>query len=513
MAATRIIDHYNELTGAPVYDQIRFRPGDTSGDAGIATTWTEVKAAIDATLGRITVVVDNELSTCIVDQDTNCYGLVLFSGGTLLQPTLTIADGVQLIDPLGSTGVVITGTPTIKSSILNSLGNAMVCERGGGYALQVGSTKPFIETTSLFAVYARYLNGSWDNSLAPTVPLITVATGSTTILVSIDSGLVGAEPSTMIDGDATSTLIKGGDANNTFPVQSMFAGTVIEQRTDKSSSLLWSYGDTASRPTNAVIGQPYFDTDDNAVVTWNGTVWVSGGSGNALQFRGVNLDATAPTTDYQVYSYVSSSNTFVITSLTLDMIGPAFAISVSGGTTVEVGATITSQSLSVSYTGTPNAPVTLTDTEGSPVTNLTTPFTSVVSPLVIAKTANNSTVTYTIHANSKTATTTTAWRPRVYYGSAVPGAHDEAFIEALASSALASSRNRTIAVSATAGQRAYYAIPSSYGTPVFTIGGFVTTHTLMATVNVTNTNGVTQSYDLWASDIFGGATSYNAVVT
>jgi len=512
MAATRIIDHYNELTGAPVYDQIRFRPGDTSGDAGIATTWTEVKAAIDATQGRIMISIDNSLSPCVVDQDTNCYGLVTFMGGTVNQPTLNIADGFQLIDPLGTTGVQITGTPTIKSSILNTLGNAMVCERGGGYTLLVGSTLPLIETTSPFAVYARYLNGAWDNSAVPTVPLITVATGSTTIVVSLDSGLVGAEPTSMIDGDATSTLIKGGDANNTFPAQSMFAGTVIEQRTDRSSSLLWSYGDTASRPTDAVTGQPYFDTDLDSVVTWNGTSWV-GGSGNALQFRGVDLDTTAPTTDYQVYSYVSASNTFVITSLTLDMIGPAFAISVSGGTTVEIGATITSQSLSISYTGTATAPVTLTDSEGSPTTTLISPFTSVTSPLVTSKTANNSTVTYTIHANSKTGTTTTAWRPRVYFGSATPGAHDEAFIEALASSALASSRNRTISVSATAGQRAYYAIPSSYGTPVFTIGGFVTTHTLMATVSVTNVNGVTQNYDLWASDIFGGSTSYSNVVT
>lgn len=513
MTAIRLIDHYNDLTGAPVYDQIRFRPGDTSGDAGIATTWTEVKAAIEATQGRITVSLDNELSPCIVDEDTECYGLVTFVGGTVNQPTLNIADGFQLMNPLGSSGALFAGAPTIKSSILNSLGNAIVCERGGGYVLQAGATKPLIETTSPFAVYARYLNGTWDNSAIPTVPIITVATGSTTILVSIDSGLVGAEPSTLIDGDATSTLIKGGDANNFFTTQTMFAGTVIEQRTDHSSSLLWSYGDTASRPTDAVIGQPYFDTDDNAVVTWNGTVWVSGGSGNALQFRGVDLDATAPTTDYQVYTYVSSSNTFVITSLTQDMIGPAFAISVSGGTTVEVGATITSQSLSISYTGTATAPVTLTDSEGSPTTTLISPFTSVTSPLVTSKTTNNATVVYTIHANSKTGTTTTSWRPRVYYGSEIPGAHDEAFIEALASSALASSRNRTISVSATVGQRAYYAIPSSYGTPTFTIGGFVTTHTLMATVSVTNVNGVTQNYDLWASDIFGGSTSYSNVVT
>ena len=513
MAATRIIDHYNELTGAPVYDQLRFRPGDTSGDAGIVTTWTEVKAAIDATLGRIMIAIDNELSPCIVDQDTNCYGLVTFMGGTVNQPTLIVADGFQLIDPLGSTGVAITGTPTIKPSILNSIGNAIVCERGGSFSLQVGSTKPLIETTSPFAVYARYLNGVWDNTQAPTVPLITVATGSTTIVVSLDSGLGGIEPSSMIDGDATSTLIKGGDANNTFPAQTMFAGTVIEQRTDKSSSLLWSYGDTASRPTNAVIGQPYFDTDDNAVVTWNGTVWVSSGGSNATQIQSIDVSATAPTVNYQALLWISASNSYVPTSLTLDMIGPAFAISVSGGTTVEIGATITSQSLSISYTGTAVAPVTLTDSEGSPTTTLISPFTSVTSPLVTSKTTNNATVVYTIHANSATGTTTTAWRPRVYYGSAIPGAHDEAFIEALASSALASSRNRTIAVSATAGQRAYYAIPSTYGTPVFTIGGFVTTHTLMATVSVTNVNGVTQNYDLWASDIFGGSTSYNAVVT
>lgn len=273
MTANRIVDLYSDLANRPIGSVI-FRPGYIGTADDVKTTWSEVKSVIEASNGGLSIVVDNTSGSCVVTETTNCFGTISFIGAGA-NPQLSIADGVQLINPGGVNGVQMTGAPTIVSSILLTLGSSLVAERGGGYFFETGATLPLIKSTAPFNVFARYLNGGYDTTNAPTIPLITVATGSTTILAAIDCGLIQAEPSNLIDGDATSILIQAGDANNYFIDQTVFAGTKIQQRTDKTSSLLWSNGDTASRPTNAVVGQSYFDTDLKTNIWWDGTTWVT----------------------------------------------------------------------------------------------------------------------------------------------------------------------------------------------------------------------------------------------
>ena len=103
-------------------------------------------------------------------------------------------------------------------------------------------------------------------------------------------------------------------------------------------------------------------------------------------------------------------------------------------------------------------------------------------------------------ANTKTSSVAITWRPPVFWGVATPSTINEAFVESLASSALASSRARTLTVNAGSGQKIYYAFPTSYGTPTFTIGGFEGGFEKVGdAISVTNSNGVTQTYDVWAS--------------
>ncbi len=185
------------------------------------------------------------------------------------------------------------------------------------------------------------------------------------------------------------------------------------------------------------------------------------------------------------------------------MIAPDFSVSMSGGGTVEVGATVTTPAFTASYVDGPPDTATLTDTEGHTKDVTSTP-TSFASSNNFTKTANNATVTFTLTADKgdeeDTSQATYAWRPRVFYGVASAGVDTEAEVEALPSSALASSRAATLSVSPGAGQYIYYAYPASYGAATFTVGGFEGGFDLVnATLSITNSNGVTQDYRLYKS--------------
>ncbi len=193
--------------------------------------------------------------------------------------------------------------------------------------------------------------------------------------------------------------------------------------------------------------------------------------------------------------------------LTQDQILSAYSIGLSLGVSsvVLLGSTVATPAFTASYTRTAAAAV-LTDTEGTTPQSVIGSPTSFSSTGTFTKSTFGQSVTFTLTAHetggpSKTATASITWAQPVYYGAAVPATIDEAFIEALASSALATSRARTFTATAGATQRIYYAFRSAFGTPTFTVGGFTGGFTLAASaVPVTNASGVTENYDVWASD-------------
>lgn len=187
-----------------------------------------------------------------------------------------------------------------------------------------------------------------------------------------------------------------------------------------------------------------------------------------------------------------------------DDLAPAFNASLSGGGTLEIGQSVINPAFTASYSGGSPTSATLTDTEAHPPVSLSAPYTSAVSPHTFQKTTNNATVTFTLSAvkggTTRTPTASYVWRPRLYWGiGAAQGSYNEAFIEALASSALAANRLRTLSLNPS-NERMFYAIPTSYGTPTFTIGPFSGGWSKVATISVTSAYGATQNYDLWATD-------------
>lgn len=145
MTANRIVDLYSDLANRPIGTVI-FRPGYTGTADDIKSTWTEVKAVIEASGGGLNIVVDNTSGSCVVTETTNCFGKTSFTGAGA-NPQLSIADGVQLINPNGAVGVQITGAPTIVPSIsIGASGGALVAERGGGYSFEPGATLPLVKS-------------------------------------------------------------------------------------------------------------------------------------------------------------------------------------------------------------------------------------------------------------------------------------------------------------------------------------------------------------------------------
>lgn len=114
----------------------------------------------------------------------------------------------------------------------------------------------------------------------------------------------------------------------------------------------------------------------------------------------------------------------------------------------------------------------------------------------------NTTITLTATDERDAAVTrsvTIGFQPKVYWGVSNKSSLESDDILALAGSALAGSRARTFSVNAGDGEYIYYAIPTSFGTPTFNVGGFDGGFTKAGTISHQNASGYTQNYDVWKS--------------
>jgi len=142
-------------------------------------------------------------------------------------------------------------------------------------------------------------------------------------------------------------------------------------------------------------------------------------------FQTYPLQAVTPPTDKEVYIWSVSNGFFTLRQLTADDIGPAFAItSFTGGSAVEIGATVTNPTFTASYS-TPATSAEITNSDGidSPLV-LTTPFTS--GTVVGSFSHNTQTdVAFTltaVAATTQVATQYISFEPRQFGGVAAPGA-------------------------------------------------------------------------------------------
>ena len=89
-----------------------------------------------------------------------------------------------------------------------------------------------------------------------------------------------------------------------------------------------------------------------------------------------------------------------------------------------------------------------------------------------------------------------------YYGVSSPGSYDSDFILTL-NKTLTNSRACNFTVNCGVGQYIFFAIPTRFGTPAFSVGGFEGGFSLVNTLYYTNSFGYTESYDIYRSDYNG----------
>lgn len=181
---------------------------------------------------------------------------------------------------------------------------------------------------------------------------------------------------------------------------------------------------------------------------------------------------------------------------------------------VQIGATVASPAFTAVHSLTPTSLVLTNNDNGEAKSVVGTP-TSFTSSQNYTKNAPVS-VTFTLTGSDgitpSVATRAITWCNRIYYGAAVPGVFNEAFIEALTTSSLQTNGNRTFTLAATATQKKYFAFPTRLGSAVVVIGGFTYSWTVISTtISVTNSDGFTENYTLIENENLGVSSETIAV--
>ena len=86
-----------------------------------------------------------------------------------------------------------------------------------------------------------------------------------------------------------------------------------------------------------------------------------------------------------------------------------------------------------------------------------------------------------------------------YHGVATEGEYDSTFILKLTKN-LATSKNCSFTVTCGTDRYIFFAIPSRFGVPKFTVGGFEGGFSLVATIDFTNSSNYTEPYDIYKSE-------------
>ena len=177
----------------------------------------------------------------------------------------------------------------------------------------------------------------------------------------------------------------------------------------------------------------------------------------------------------------------------------AFVSASATNATNEIGSTVTETVITWSFNKEPKAQTIKFGSEVAEVLDK-----SIRSKTYSGKTITSNTsivITATDERNAQASRTLNiTFQPRAYWGVAQnKEIYDSADILALSGSALTSTRTRNINVNAGEGEHIIYAIPSTFGTPIFKINGFEGGFVKAGTINFTNASGYSQNYDVYKS--------------
>lgn len=175
-------------------------------------------------------------------------------------------------------------------------------------------------------------------------------------------------------------------------------------------------------------------------------------------------------------------------------------------TLYQIGHASVNQAFTATYADLPTTAI-LTDTQGNTDDVSGTPA-AFVSPHTVTKSVYAQSVTYTISVTSPEGNASRnvaiTWAQKVFWGSvADPGVYDSAFINSLSNNVLQLGPTGTFATNCTAGQSTFYATRTAFAVTAlnFKVNGLpFAISKVGAAVAYTNSDGVTENYDVWRSD-------------
>lgn len=212
---------------------------------------------------------------------------------------------------------------------------------------------------------------------------------------------------------------------------------------------------------------------------------------HVLEFAGVGVNVT-PGVDKTV--------------VTFSEVEPVSASIAHSPSIVQAGASVVNPAFTGTYSDPPTTAV-LTDTDGHN-TNIISNPNNFVSPFTFTKNVYGASVTWTatveINGEQATPQTSVTWAQPVKWGTVVdPGSYNSAFIAALSNTRLQLGANGEYAVNSSGGTSTFFAARSAYGLVVldFQVNGLpFAIAKVGAAIPFTNSDGVTENYDVWMSD-------------
>ena len=229
--------------GSSPFSSIVYRPGGVSG-VNVYATWAEVMAAFNALSGLVRIGIDDSIvSPAVVSADSDLQARAVFvparqQSPLVAPPTLTVADGRQILNPAGVDGFVrLLANSTVVRPIAFSAGAAHLFELSNGARFENAGATPAFQIAGADQLVLTAFGGSYVTSTGP-ASVIDLAGTAVLRLFAFD-GTTFASPN-VVTGAAGTSLFFARDA--TVPPLSFappFGGTFAEFLEDKAAGVAY----------------------------------------------------------------------------------------------------------------------------------------------------------------------------------------------------------------------------------------------------------------------------------
>jgi hypothetical protein len=263
----------------------------------------------------------------------------------------------------------------------------------------------------------------------------------------------------------------------------------------------------APAPTLGNDGDLYIDTDTSVFYYKSSSTWTSVLDSTAFgHIDTINsVDPISKNVDIKVGAGLEIDNISQPGTITINLyVTPVAAL--SGGSTNEIGVTISSVNLSWTYNK----------------TEISQSLNQAIGAITVGQRAYNDSpslttdTTYTLSINDGTtgvtSNTSVLFRNKSHWGTSANTTLTTGQILGLANEAFDTNRNTSFTLDGN-GEYLYYAYPSSYGVATFTVNGLLNTAWTLSVVSHTNASGHTENYNVYRSNTIQNGTGISVGVS